>query len=65
MGLKIRFEACHRCGGDCRIIEDFYGKILNCLQCGWYREIEDHHGNLVDNMLNGIDMGQALNGKIL
>ena len=37
----IRFRSCPRCKGDLRLDWDDYGMFLNCLQCGYYRDLPD------------------------
>ena len=35
----IYFKGCPKCGGDLCSREDQYGKFLNCLQCGYLKDL--------------------------
>ena len=35
----IKFKACPKCKGDLYLNQDMYGKYLNCLQCGYLKDI--------------------------
>ena len=35
----IYFKDCPRCKGDMYLAEDIFGKYLNCLQCGYLRDV--------------------------
>ena len=35
----IRFKHCPRCRGDLYLAEDMFGKYLNCLQCGYLKDV--------------------------
>ena len=35
----IKFKACPKCKGDLYLNQDIYGKYLNCLQCGYLKDI--------------------------
>lgn len=37
--ITIYFKACPRCQGDMHLVNDLFGKYLECLQCG-------HEGDL-------------------
>ncbi len=36
----IKFKVCPRCHGDLYLNEDIFGKYLNCLQCGYLKDLE-------------------------
>ena len=36
----IRFKACPKCRGDLYETEDTFGKFLNCIQCGYLKDLE-------------------------
>ena len=38
----IYFKSCIRCKGDLHINRDFYGSFVECLQCGWLRDLPDN-----------------------
>ena len=38
----IYFKSCIRCKGDLHIKGDFYGSFVQCLQCGWLRDLPDN-----------------------
>ncbi|HLF05168.1 MAG TPA: hypothetical protein VI855_08125 [Dehalococcoidia bacterium] len=35
----IKLKACPKCGGDINVAEDIFGKYLNCLQCGYLKDL--------------------------
>ena len=35
----IYFRGCPKCHGDLYLNEDSFGKFLNCLQCGYMRDL--------------------------
>jgi hypothetical protein len=35
----IKFKACPKCHGDINVAEDIFGKYLNCLQCGYLKDL--------------------------
>ena len=35
----IKFKACPKCRGDIHVAEDIFGKYLNCLQCGYLKDL--------------------------
>ena len=35
----IKFKFCPRCRGDLYLAEDIFGKYLNCLQCGYHKDL--------------------------
>jgi ssDNA-binding Zn-finger/Zn-ribbon topoisomerase 1 len=35
----IKFKGCPKCGGDLQLGEDMYGKFVNCLQCGYLKDV--------------------------
>ena len=35
----IKFKACPKCKGDLYLNQDMYGKYLNCLQCGYLKDV--------------------------
>ena len=37
----IYFKGCPRCHGDINLAEDMFGKYLNCLQCGYMRDLAE------------------------
>ena len=37
----IYFKDCPRCKGDMYLAEDIFGKYLNCLQCGYLRDVTE------------------------
>ena len=37
----IYFKDCPRCKGDMYLAEDIFGKYLNCLQCGYLRDVKE------------------------
>ena len=37
----IKFKGCPKCHGDLYLNEDMYGKYLNCLQCGYVKDVVD------------------------
>jgi len=37
----IRFKACPKCAGDLYVNKDMYGQFLNCLQCGYLKDLTD------------------------
>ncbi len=36
----IKFKVCPRCHGDLYLNEDIFGKYVNCLQCGYLKDLE-------------------------
>ncbi len=49
----IKFKGCPKCGGDLCSREDQYGKFLNCLQCGYLKDL------LADNLNNNAINSEA------
>ena len=45
----ITFKGCPKCAGDLYSGEDMYGKFLNCLQCGYLKDL------LADNRSDNTD----------
>ncbi|HEU0021301.1 MAG TPA: hypothetical protein VFR55_06475 [Dehalococcoidia bacterium] len=43
----IVFKGCPRCQGDLYLNQDMYGKYLNCLQCGYTRDLAGQPGRVV------------------
>ncbi len=39
----IFFKACPRCRGDVELSSDPYGGYVQCLQCGFTRDVPDTH----------------------
>ena len=37
----IRFKACPKCAGDLYVNKDVQGNFLNCLQCGYLKDIKE------------------------
>ena len=37
----IRFKACPKCGGDLYVNKDIHGDFLNCLQCGYLKDLTE------------------------
>ena len=37
----VYLKACPRCRGDLALTEDSYGRFLECLQCGYLRDVEE------------------------
>jgi len=35
----IKFKGCPKCGGDLQLGDDRYGMFLNCLQCGYLKDL--------------------------
>lgn len=35
----IKLKGCPRCQGDLYLNQDMYGKYLNCLQCGYTKDV--------------------------
>ena len=35
----IKLRACPKCRGDLYLNQDMYGKYLNCLQCGYLKDL--------------------------
>ena len=35
----IKFKGCPKCGGDLYLKEDMFGKFLDCLQCGYLKDV--------------------------
>ena len=35
----IHFKSCERCKGDVTVINDWYGEYLQCMQCGWSKDL--------------------------
>ena len=38
--MKLKFNACPKCGGDLHLRRDIYGMFVNCLQCGLQRDLD-------------------------
>ena len=38
--MKLKFNACPKCGGDLQLRRDIYGMFVNCLQCGLQRDLD-------------------------
>ncbi len=36
----LNLKACPRCGGDVYFDRDWYGRYMQCLQCGYYGDLE-------------------------
>ncbi len=36
----IKFKVCPRCNGDLYLNQDNFGKYVNCLQCGYMKDVE-------------------------
>jgi len=39
--MSIRIKSCTRCNGDMFADRDQHGKFIQCLQCGYLRELPD------------------------
>lgn len=37
----IRFKACPKCAGDLYVNQDIHGKFVNCLQCGYLKDVTE------------------------
>ncbi|MBM3942826.1 MAG: hypothetical protein FJ316_07885 [SAR202 cluster bacterium] len=37
----IKFKACPKCRGDIYVAQDMFGRYLNCLQCGYLKDIPE------------------------
>ncbi|MBI4202687.1 MAG: YheV family putative metal-binding protein [Chloroflexi bacterium] len=37
----IYFKACPRCQGDMHVVNDLYGRYLECLQCGYEDDLKE------------------------
>lgn len=37
----IRFKACPKCGGDLYVNKDNYGTFVNCMQCGYLKDVTE------------------------
>ena len=37
--VVVNFKACERCHGDVQRARDMYGEYLQCLQCGFMKDI--------------------------
>ncbi len=37
--MMIKLKACPKCHGDLYLESDQYGRYMNCLQCGYLREL--------------------------
>ena len=50
----IKFKGCPKCGGDLCSREDQYGKFLNCLQCGYLKDLlaDNPNNNVNNNAIN-------------
>lgn len=48
----LHFKGCPRCKGELYMDRDGYGAYLNCLQCGFYRD-------LTKREIQGIRRGDA------
>lgn len=35
----IHFKSCERCKGDVAQTSDWYGEYLQCMQCGWAKDV--------------------------
>ncbi len=35
----LKLKGCPKCGGDLHSGEDRYGKFLNCMQCGYLKDL--------------------------
>ncbi len=35
----VYFKSCIRCKGDVHLNRDWFGDFLECLQCGWTRDV--------------------------
>ena len=42
----IYFKACPKCRGDMHIANDMYGRYLECLQCGFEKDVPQGNGSL-------------------
>lgn len=42
----IRFKACPKCHGDLYLAEDIHGQFLNCIQCGYLRDLSPEAADL-------------------
>ncbi len=38
--MKIKFNACPKCGGDLQLRRDIHGMFVNCLQCGLQQDLD-------------------------
>ncbi len=37
----IKFKFCPKCRGDLYLAEDIFGKYVNCLQCGFLKDLPE------------------------
>lgn len=37
--MAIKFKGCPKCQGDLYLSQDMYGKYVNCLQCGYLKDL--------------------------
>lgn len=37
----LKLKGCPRCRGDLQLAADTYGKYVNCLQCGFTKDLPD------------------------
>ena len=37
----IKFKLCPKCRGDLYLAEDIFGKYVNCLQCGFLKDLPE------------------------
>ena len=47
--MPIVFRSCQRCRGDVYASSDMFGAYLECLQCGWIKDISN------DALSQGLD----------
>ncbi len=46
------FKACPKCHGDLYLDSDGYGTFIECLQCGWLRDLVDRKIGMADRLAN-------------
>jgi hypothetical protein len=47
----INFKSCERCKGDVAQTSDWYGENLQCMQCGWAKDVS---GDLLAGLIRSV-----------
>ena len=53
----LKLKGCPRCQGDLQLAADTYGKYVNCLQCGFTKDLPDLSSQAVLPAAAGMGMG--------
>jgi hypothetical protein len=54
----IQLKGCPRCRGDLYLNQDMYGKYLNCLQCGYTRDLTGQPGPVAQDRSAAVVPGE-------